>query len=112
MTICRLLKFMGCTQQVIQRITLQRSEEMRAKFMAEVSMYDPSIFLWIDESGCDQHNCKRKRGYSVRGMTLRSHCLLVRGIRYLAIPVMFLEGIHNLYLAEGNVDGDVFETFV
>ena len=74
--ICRTLKFMGCTRQVMQRIALQRSEEMRAKFMAEVSVYDPYMLLWIDESGCDQRNCKRKRGYSVRGMTPQSHCLL------------------------------------
>ena len=111
-TICRTLKFMGCTRQVIQRIALQRSEEMRAKFMAEVSMYDPSMLVWIDESGCDRHNCRRKRGYSIRGMTLQDHCLIVRGTRYSAIPVMSLDGIHDLYLAEGNVNGDVFETFV
>ncbi len=59
-TICRMLKFMGCTRQVIQRIALQCSEEMRAKFMAEVSMYDPSMLLWIDKSGCDQRNCNCK----------------------------------------------------
>ena len=102
-TICRTLKYMGCTRQVIQRISLQRSEEMRAKFMAEVSVYDPAMLLWIDESSCDQRNCNRKRGYSVRGMTPVDHRLLVRGTRYSAIPIMSLEGIHDLYLAEGKV---------
>ena len=33
-TICRTLKFMGCTRQVIQRVELQLSDERRAKFMA------------------------------------------------------------------------------
>ena len=41
-TICRTLKFMGCTRQVLQHIALQRDEEQRARFMAEVSVYDPS----------------------------------------------------------------------
>ena len=108
-TICRT---MSCTWQVIQRIALQRSEERRAKFMAEVSMYDPSMLVWINESGCNRHNCRRKCGYSVRGRTPQDHCLIVRGTRYSAILVMSLEGIHDLYLAEGNVNGDVFETFV
>ena len=36
----------------------------------------------------------------------------MRGTQYSVIPVMSLEGIHYLYLAEGNVNGDVFETFV
>ena len=111
-TICRTLKFMGCTRQVIRRIALQRSDEQRAKFMAEVSMYDPSMLLWIDESGCDLRNCKRNRGYSLRGMTPQDHRLLIRGTRYSAIPVMSLDGIHDLYLAEGNVNGEKFEAFV
>lgn len=55
-TICRTLKFMGCTRQVIQRVALQRSDTKRAKFMAEVSMYDPLMLLWIDESGHDLRN--------------------------------------------------------
>ena len=43
--------------------------------MAEVSAYNPSMLLWIDESGCDLRNCIRKRGYSVRGMTPQNHRL-------------------------------------
>ena len=50
--------------------------------------YDPSM-LDEEESGCDQWNCKQK---------------IVRGTWYLAIPVMSLEGIHDLHLAEGNVE--------
>ena len=110
--ICKTLKFMGCTRQVIQRVALQHSEEQRAKFMADVSRYDPSMLIWIDESGCDRRNCIRKRGYSLRGMTPKDHRLLVCGTRYSAIPVMSLDGIHDVYLAEGNVNGDKFATFV
>ena len=60
-TICRTLKFMGCTRQVIQHVALWRSDECRAKFMAEISMYDPSMLVWIDESGFDKRDCVRKR---------------------------------------------------
>lgn len=35
-TLCRTLKFMGCTRQVIQHIALQRSDKCRARFMAEI----------------------------------------------------------------------------
>ena len=37
-TICRTLKKMGCTRQVIQHIALQQSDDLRARFMAEVSV--------------------------------------------------------------------------
>ena len=52
-TICRTLKFMGCTRQVILHVALQQSEAMRANFMAEVSLYDLSMLVWIAESGCN-----------------------------------------------------------
>ena len=67
-TICKTLKYMGCSRQVIQHIAIQRSDELRAKFMAEVSLFDPSMLIWLDESGCDQRNSTRKWGYSVRGI--------------------------------------------
>lgn len=111
-TICRTLRFMGCTQQTIQHIAVQRSDELRAKFMADVSVYDPSMLIWIDESGCDRRNCMRKRGYSVRGLPPRDHRLLVRGTRFSAIPVMTVEGIHDVYLMEGNVNSERFEEFI
>ena len=34
-------------------IALQRSEYLRAMFMAEVRLYRRDQFVWIDESGCD-----------------------------------------------------------
>lgn len=39
----------------------------------------------------------RKYGYSVRGMPVTDHQLLVRGVRYSAIPIVSLEGIHDVY---------------
>ena len=48
---CSASKSMGCTRQKIQRVALQRSDECRTRFMAEVSMYDPTMFVWIDETG-------------------------------------------------------------
>ena len=111
-TICRTLKSMGCTRQVIRHVALQQSEAMRAKFMAEVSIYDPSMLVWIDESGCDRRNSIRKYGYSVRGIRPVDHRILVRGTRYSAVPVMSVQGIHDVFLAEGSINGDRFEFFI
>ena len=90
-------------------MALQRSDKQRAKFKAEVSRYDPFMLLWIDESG---RYCMRKRGYSLRGMTPKDHQLMVCGTRYSAIPVISLEGIHDVYLADGNVNGEKFATLL
>ena len=52
-TICRTLKIMGFSRQVMRHVALQQSETLRARFMAEVSLYEPSMLIWLDESGCD-----------------------------------------------------------
>ena len=38
-TICRTLKSMGCTRQVMHHVAIQRSDECRARFMSEISIY-------------------------------------------------------------------------
>ena len=80
--------------------------------MAEVAVYDPSVLIWVDESGCDRRQCLRKQAYSIRGMTSRDQGLLVRGTCYSAIPVVSLEGINDVYIIERIVNGEKFEQFI
>ena len=90
-TICRALKQMGCTRQSMHHVALQQSNYLRAKFMAEVSCYDPSMLVCLDETGCDNRNALRQKAYSIRGMPLNNHQLLIRGVRYSAIPIVSLD---------------------
>ena len=48
----------------------------------------------------------------MRGILLCDHCLLVRGKWYSATTVMSLDGIHDLYLTEGTINGGKFSRFV
>ena len=66
------VKFMGCTRQVTQHVAFQYSDECRARLIAEVSVYDASMLLWIDESGCNKRNSVRKEAYGIRGITLKT----------------------------------------
>ena len=111
-TICQTLHYMGCTRQALQHIAIQRSDAERAKFMAEISMYDPGMIIWLDETGCDRRHSTRKWSYSIRGITPRDHCLLARGERYSAIAIMSVEGLLDVHLAEGTVNGSKFEESV
>ena len=65
----------------------------QTQFMARISVYDLSMFVWLDVTGTDARNTIRKYGYSLRGMLLCDQRLLVRGKRYTAIPIVSLEGI-------------------
>ena len=44
----------------------------------------------------------RKYRYSIRGIPPYDQRLLIRGIRYTAIPIVSLEGVQDVYLSEGN----------
>lgn len=111
-TICKTLKFMGCSRQKIQHIALQRSEVCRARFMSEISIYDPAMLVWVDETGCDRRNSMRKFGYSVRGIPPHDHRLLARDVRYSGIAVMSLEGMQDVQLVEGTVNQEKFGDLV
>ena len=103
---------MGCSRQVIQHIAIQRSDELRAKFMADLSIYEPSMLVWLDETGCDRRNSTRKRAYSIRGRTPRDHRILIRGKRYSVVPVLSMEGILDIHIIEGTMNGERFEEFL
>ena len=111
-TICRTLRSMGCSRQVMRRVAIQRSDTLRARFMADVSIYDPKMFVWLDETGCDRRNTLRKYGYSLRGIPVSDHRLLIRGKRYSAIPVMSIDSIHDVYITEGTINGEKFAEYV
>ena len=112
-TICRTLHRLGFTYQKIKHLPLQRSDNARQAFMAEVSVYDPSMFIWLDETGCDRRNAVRQYGYGLRGMTPRSFTFKSWGKRYTAIAAMSLDGgLEDVYLTEGNVNGDEFLNYV
>ena len=111
-TICKTLRRMGCCRRVIRHIALQRSDELRGRFMAEISIYEPEMIIWIDESGCDRRNSTRKFAYTLRGFPPVDHRILARGKRYSAITAINVHGIQDVMLFGGSVNGECFEEFV
>ena len=47
--------------------------------MEEVSIYNPEMLIFLDETGADQRNLIRKYGYSICRRPLVNHQLLCRG---------------------------------
>ena len=80
-----MIKEQGFTRK---RIALQQSEQLWIQFMAEISMYDPEMLVWIDETGSAIRNSSRQYGYSLRGMPAKVHQLIVGGRWLSAIPVV------------------------
>ena len=61
-TISRTIHHMGVSRQVLDHVALQRSDTVRA---ADISIYDPVMLIWLDESGQDKQNSVRRYGYSI-----------------------------------------------
>ena len=100
---------MGLTRKKVQMVALQCSMEMQAKFMAEISMFDPHMLVWMDETGSTRRNSVQACGYSLKGTRAVMHQLRVGGKRINAIGVMSTQGMEDAYIVEENVNGDVFE---
>ena len=110
-TICRTVQRLGFTRKKLTKIAMQQSDELRGQFMMEISVFEPEMIVWVDETGSDRRNAVRSYGYSLRGMRAFSRVLRVGGKRLNAIAAMSLQGVEDIYIAEGTVNGDVFEDF-
>ena len=110
-TICRTLKRYGFTRKM-KYAALQRSDLIRAEYQAEIAVYDPSMLVFVDESGSDQRNATRHYGYALRGYSPQSFKFLSRGKRLSAIAAITISELLCYELHEENVDGDTFYLFI
>ena len=90
-TICRLIQRNGLTHKRIQQVALQRSDEYRGDFMAEMDFFDISQIVWLDETGSDKRDNIRKFGYSLKGQRPVYHRLLHRGKRISAVAAICIQ---------------------
>ena len=77
-----------------------------------MSIYDPAMLIFIDETGSDRRASIRRYGYSLRGKPLVCEKLLVRGKRVSAIACMSMNGMLDCKTIVGKVNGKVFYDFV
>ena len=93
-------------------MALQRSEELRQKFVQEMTVYNRDMFVIVDETGSDRRDSLCRYGYSLRGKPARSQKLLVRGKRVSAIGALSGSGMLGCHVVEGSVTADTFEEFI
>ena len=107
-TICRVLKKNNFSRKKLRHVATQRNEYLRAQFQCDVSIYDPEMLLFIDETDTDRRSALRRFGYSLVGRRACSNSLLVRGKRYSAISILSLQGILDTCITPDSVNGDIF----
>ena len=85
---------------------LQRSDLIRAEYQAEITIYDPSMIVFVDESGTDQRNATQRFRYALRGYCPRSFKLLSRGKRLSTIAALTVSQLLCYVLHEQNAAFD------
>ena len=65
-----------------------QSKEARLQYMAEIRVYDPSMFIWLDETGCDKHSAVQQYGYALQGLTPRCSTFKSGEKHYTSIAAM------------------------
>lgn len=110
--ICQFLGRVKFTRQRMRYAALQRDEQLRSQFVSDVSIYNPDMLIFLDESGCDRRDYMRKYGYSLRGRPPVCHKILARGEHLSLITFMSTSGVLDCQVVHGSVDGDVFYSFV
>ena len=67
--------------------------------MADISNFDASMLVWVDETGFRLKNSVRAYGYSLRGMRATDYQLRVGNRSVNAIAIMSLEGMEDINLS-------------
>ena len=96
----------------MRKVAVQQSEELRARYVAEISLYRPDMLVFLDETGSDRKTAMRKFGHSLRGTRCCCTRLLAKGRRVSAIAALSTEGIMDVQFVGGSVNGDTFANFI
>ena len=111
-TLCGIMHKHGITRKKIQQVAIQRSDQYRGVYMAEVSMYKTNMLVFVDETGKDARDSARRFGYALRGQTPQFHRSLNRGVRTSVIAAISSSGLIGYELHTGGVSGEEFYDFV
>ena len=111
-TICNFLHKNGFTRQKLTRVAVQRNEELRIRYKQDISIFNPDMFVFIDETGSDRRDTMRKFGYSLRGKPAKASNVFHRGTHVTAIAALNMNGIVDCSPITGGVNSDMFKEFV
>ena len=100
-------------RQKLKIAVSQRDDLVCAKFISDVSIYNPDMFIFLDEIGSDKHNSIRRYGYCPRGKPLvPSRVLLSRGVRINSIAFVSVSGLLDCKTYKHTINGETFYNFV
>lgn len=111
-TICKFLHSQGFTHKKLALRAQQRNDELRLLFSSDISLFEPHMFVYVDETGSDKRGLLRKYGHAFKGTRAVTEKPLIRGKRYSAIAAMCMDGIIDVKITSESVNGEEFCDFL
>jgi len=111
-TLWRTLDRLNISNKRLTRPAEESRPDQRMEFLEVVAEYSADQLVFTDESYCDKRNTSRLTGWSERGTRATVPAPFKRGRRYSILPALSLDGILDVAVIEGAVNGDVFIEFI
>ena len=89
-----------------------RSEAERVQYKSDISVYNPDMFVFVDETGTDRHDAFWRFACSLCGKPAKALNLFVRGQHVTAIGNICSEGVLDCKIVHTSVTVDIFQEFV
>ena len=111
-TICNFLHKQDFSRHKLTFAAQQRNEELRSLYLSEISVLDPHMFVFVDETGSDKRLALRRYGYSLKGTRAIAEKALIRGKRFSTIAAICMDGVIDVQITTDSVNGEKFCEFI
>ena len=105
-SICKFLHDSNFSRQTMTLRATQIDENLRARFVSDISVYSVDMIIFMDETGTDRRDMLRRKGYSLRGQPVVAHKLLIRGEHISVITFMSTAGVLDCIPVRGGVNAE------
>lgn len=111
-TIAKRLKKADWTNKAIKTRALEAVAIHRNHYKIMTSDYRADQFVFVDESGVDNRDIRRRRGWAPKGHTPWQQKLLRRGQRFNILPALTIDGIITSQIYVGSTESVGFDMWI
>jgi len=111
-TISRALASARWSRKVTRRVAHERNADLRDFYLSNLSGFRSYHLIYIDESGCNNHDGSRRTGWSPLGTAPVQVNRFHRERRYHILPAYSQDGVITSWVYQGSTDSTVLESFI
>lgn len=111
-SISRTLKDIGWSKKAARQIAQEQNADLRDFYLYNLTQFQSSHLVFIDESGCDKRIGFRRTGWSPHGVAPVQVAKFHRDQRHQILPAYTQDGVLLSRVYQGSTDGDVFADYV